>query len=46
MGVIDVADVADGDYEVKFLLPQKDGTYVECALPGTVVIASGTATIR
>lgn len=41
MGIIDVKEVPDGEYVVKFLLPQTDGTYAECVLPGTVAIVSG-----
>lgn len=41
-GVIDVTNVADGDYEAAFLLPQNDGTFARCSIPGMITIASGT----
>ncbi|MCL2006168.1 MAG: LTA synthase family protein [Planctomycetaceae bacterium] len=45
-GNIDVTILPDGEYEVAFLLPQKEADgYVKNVL-GTTVIASGTASIR
>ena len=43
-GRIDLTDVADGEYEVAFLLPQKDGSYAKNML-GTVAVTSGTANV-
>ena len=44
MGILDIKGIADGDYEVKFLLPKEDGSYAGNVL-GTVTVASGTASV-
>ena len=43
-GIIDLTNVADGEYEVAFLLPQRDGSYVKNLL-GVVAVTSGAANV-
>lgn len=43
-GVLDVTNVADGEYKVHFLLPKSDGTYAKCIFPETITVVSGVGT--
>jgi len=44
-GIIDLSNIPDGEYEVAFLLPQKDGAYARNLL-GVVTVSSGNAEVR